>query len=238
LSGYLLWPRSVSLSPVPEIDAPLPVAPASATPPETKPAPDHSEAVLSVVAPPAPNTAPVETPAAVSMEMTSQPPRSTARVPVERASVVRPEPAPVAIPPVAASPTEQPVPPAPAAELSTYIDGGGDGSVNRAMVLRLREEVRGITAVEVHAGSMQEQLVRSLEDHMPHLEIVSSAAVVIRFEGTLERLGMGRKRRHGRGTVLRDGNVIFSYELPDEVFRVGMTPYDAFARVLSDGFVR
>jgi eukaryotic-like serine/threonine-protein kinase len=237
LSGYLMWPRSGSLPSAPDIEAPLPVVPASTTSETTSP-PHLSEAVFSVVAPLETDIAPVEAPAVASIETAPQPPRTTPRVPVELASVVRAEPAAAAINPVTPSPADQLAPPAPAPEISTYIDGGGDGNVNRAMILQLREEVKGIRTVEVHAGAMQEQLVRSLKDHMPHLEIVSSAAVVIRFEGTLERLGMGRKRREGRGTVTRDGKVVFSYELPDQVFRVGMTPYDAFSRVLSDAFLR
>ena len=58
----------------------------------------------------------------------------------------------------------------------------------------------------------------------------------IRFNGRNERLGAGRKRRFAQATVEKNGRVIFRYELPDEVYRVGQSSVEAFANVLGEAF--
>jgi hypothetical protein len=60
--------------------------------------------------------------------------------------------------------------------------------------------------------------------------------LVIRFEGTIDRLGRGRKRREAHAAILKNGRVIFRYDLPSETYRVGSTPVEAFVSVLGDAF--
>lgn len=115
----------------------------------------------------------------------------------------------------------------------TYVDGDDSGMNDRA-VERLREELRGTTTVALRAGGMQVDLARELRENFPDIQFEAYAPVVIRFQGTFDRLGRGRKRRHAVATVEKNGRVIFRYELPDETYRVGMSPAQSFARVLAD----
>ncbi len=133
---------------------------------------------------------------------------------------------------------ETPVPtPAPAATIEAYVDGGGSGEMNSEAIQYLRSQVEGVREIEVHAGAMQAAMIAELKSELEWLQIRDSASVAIRFEGTLERLGRGRKRREAHATITRNGRVIFRYELPSEVYRVGMTPAEAFVRILTDAFV-
>jgi hypothetical protein len=104
------------------------------------------------------------------------------------------------------------------------------------MIEQLRREVSGVRRIEVHGGAMQTELTKALKEQFPNLEIAEGVPVVIRFEGVMERLGRGRKRRAANATISKNGRVIFRYELPDEVFRVGMHPPEAFVNVLGDAF--
>ncbi len=79
-------------------------------------------------------------------------------------------------------------------------------------------------------------MLKDLIDHLKlgGLTVTEGADTVINFDGTLERLGRGKKRRAAQATVSRNGRVVFRYELPAEEYRVGDTPAEAFARVFSD----
>ena len=70
------------------------------------------------------------------------------------------------------------------------------------------------------------------------LTISDDAKVSIRFNGSVTRMRFGRKRREGRGSITKNGQTIFRYEMKPEEYRVGDTPAEAFARVLSDVFGR
>jgi len=115
-----------------------------------------------------------------------------------------------------------------------YIDGGGDSDVNDRMLEQLHASLRGTTRVALRAGGMQLEVARALREYYPELAFADFADVVIRFNGTNDRLGLGRKRRSAKATVSKNGRVVFRYELPEEVYRVGMTPSEAFARILAD----
>lgn len=153
------------------------------------------------------------------------------------------------VPPPAAEPKprrrEQPDPPPaketrpePAAKpdpaIPTFVDGGGDETANERALELARQELQGTRQFALRAGSMQVELARAIREHFADAEFVPYAPVVIRFDGTMERLGRGRKRRAATATVLKNDRVVFRYELPDEVYRVGMTPPEAFSNVLSD----
>ena len=226
IAAVFLWPKKTEDAPANRV--------ATATT-ATAPAP-VSEASVNVVPPP--DTA---TQTATSITTTTQAPVATQTV------VPPPMQRPTAPPKtVTATPREEPAEPAPQAEPepepvttaassgSTFVDGGEDDETNERMLGQLRRETAGVRRIAVHGGAMQDELVKALKEEFPRLEISDSAPVVIRFDGVLERLGRGRKRRAATATITKNGRVIFRYELPSEVFRVGMTPPEAFVRVLTD----
>lgn len=239
-AGFLAWPRVKSL-----LNRPSTTEVAETTPPATtttaspaEPPAKRAEASVNVVEPP---------PTATIIE--PEPVTTTTAPPVlSQPVVVVTQPPPkkreVAVaPPPQREPERQPEPvrndPPPRysepANLVTYTDGNDDGS-NDAAMERLRAQVRGVTQIEVHGGAMHDQLTEAIKDQIPHLRIVGSAAVEIRFDGKMEFTGRGRKTREARATVYKNGRAIFRYELPNEVYRVGLPPAHAFARVLSDAF--
>jgi len=83
---------------------------------------------------------------------------------------------------------------------------------------------------------MRQDVIDSIRENVANVSVVDFADVVVQFHGSLEPLGRGRKLRSARATVKKNGRVVFRYELPREVYRVGATPAEAFARVLSDAF--
>ena len=115
-----------------------------------------------------------------------------------------------------------------------YRDGGGDS--NDEAIEVLREQMGGVSSVAVDAGEMRQEVIGALRGAVPSLQIIAYGPVVVHFEGRMETLGKGRKRRAARATITKNGRVIFRYELPDEVYRVGLTPARAFARVLGEAF--
>ncbi len=116
----------------------------------------------------------------------------------------------------------------------TYVDGGGDDDQNERAMNSLRRHLRGTKAVALRAGGMTPELARALREEFPNIRFEAEADVVIRFEGRFERRARALKRRAATATVSKNGRVIFRYQLPDEVYRVGNTPVEAFVRVLSN----
>lgn len=229
LIGLTMWPHNAPVVPPPDRRAAQPVIAAVSAQPSTASVTVTSDPLV-VNAPEQAQLAPATSPhppAAVA-EKREEPQRQIDRRERAAAPPRQPEPEP--------KPKAELIAARPEVQLDTYVDGGDDGAANDRAIRHLRDQVRGVREVEVHAGAMQDALMRSLKDHMPHLSIGNSD-VVIRFEGTFERLGYGRKRRAADATVVKNGRTVFRYRLPDEVFRVGMLPPDAFARVLSDAFV-
>lgn len=115
----------------------------------------------------------------------------------------------------------------------TYVDGADTGSNDRALA-QLRTALRGERTIALRAGGMQAELVRAIREHVPDVDFVAYGDVVVRFDGKLERAGAGRKIRGATAVVEKGGRPIFRYELPEEVYRVGMSPTSAFARVLAE----
>jgi serine/threonine protein kinase len=176
-------------------------------------------------------TAPIITPAPV--------PIPTATV----AQVVPPKPKPIVVtrpvepkPPPDEDNESEEEPAAPAfGRAATYRDGG-DGDANDRALAILKRELRGTTTVALRAGGMTPELARELREQFPNIQFEGDADVVIRFNGRNDRLGVGRKRRFAQATVEKNGRVIFRYELPDEVYRVGQSSVEAFANVLGEAF--
>jgi eukaryotic-like serine/threonine-protein kinase len=116
----------------------------------------------------------------------------------------------------------------------TYVDGGDDDHRNELALDSLRRAMRGTNVVALRAGGMTPELARALREEFPNLRFEAEADVVIRFQGTFERRARALKRRAATATVSKNGRIVFRYQLPDEVYRVGMSPAESFARVLAN----
>jgi tRNA A-37 threonylcarbamoyl transferase component Bud32 len=176
-------------------------------------------------------------------------PITTTTVPIATTTVAPPpvrqprrDPAPTPAPAPAPAPVETAETPGDDDEPSrgfssipTYVDGGGDSTANDRALVSLRRALRGTNTVALRAGAMQVEVMRELREYFPNLQFEAEADVVIRFTGQLERAGgIGRRRRGAVATVEKNGAVVFRYELPNEVYRVGMSPARAFARVVAE----
>lgn len=167
---------------------------------------------------------------------TTPTPATTASPPATRAaSTSSPPPIKKAEPQRAETPVEKPKKASaePSLPLLKYVDGQGDASGNDAAMRQLREQLAGVRMIALRGGEadLLNQLSASVKDKVT---IASDANVTIDFNGKLERLGRGRKRRSATATVSKHGHVFFEYELPPEEYRVGDNPAEAFARVLKD----
>ncbi|MDP9194980.1 MAG: serine/threonine protein kinase [Acidobacteriota bacterium] len=184
-------------------------------------------------------TAPIVTPPPVTTttaptiaEVT--PPRTTTTTPKPPAP--RPRPTRPVAPPTESENERDAEPAVPAfSRAATYRDGGDGDANDRAMAI-LRRELRGTTTVALRAGGLTAELARELRQKFPSIEFAGEADVVIRFNGRNDRLGAGRRRRFADATVEKNGRVVFRYELPEEVYRVGQSSVEAFASVLGEAF--
>jgi len=121
----------------------------------------------------------------------------------------------------------------PVAVTETYLDGGtGDSDANDRMLASLQRQLSGVSQVAVQ-GSGDPALLRALTAAISEqVTVTPGADVVIHFNGSVERLGRGRKRRAAEASIVKQGRVIFRYELPSQQYRVGDDPAEAFARVV------
>ena len=227
IGSAVLWPRATRESTTPIAATTPPSSPQQAA---TLP-PIEAETTMTVASSPL-STALDAPPAGAPVTATAT------SVPSSQPAVV-PQPVRTVESPTKPTPAEVEVPPpvekarAAATEVPLYVDGGDDEETNERALELLRSELQGTRTVALRAGGMEVELVRALKEHFPEMKFEAYADVVIRFEGTMEPLGFGRKRRHATATVLKKDRVIFRYELPDEVFRVGMHPPEAFANVFA-----
>jgi uncharacterized transporter YbjL len=108
--------------------------------------------------------------------------------------------------------------------------------VNEELVSDLSTKLIGVTSIAVRGTANEQQKVLIDRLKRNDITVADNATTVVDFEGTLEQVGRGKKRRSARATITKDGRVIFRYELPPEEFRVGDSPAEAFARILSEAF--
>ena len=120
-------------------------------------------------------------------------------------------------------------------QIAKYIEGG-DGDANEPLLANLRSQLRGVTRINLQAGAMQNELAKALKETAPSVSIADNADVIVRFDGVFERIGRGRKRRAAQASVIKNGRLIFRYEMPSEEYRVGATPVEAFSEVLGEAF--
>jgi eukaryotic-like serine/threonine-protein kinase len=244
-AALLLWPGGKRGGPIVSLPATNTTATATATTASTATAPPPpaqlSEASVTVTSATADSTqlsAPPITTTIPPVIIPTPTPIPTATV----AQAVPPKPRPVIARPVEPKPepdednepADEPAAPA-FGRAATYQDGG-DGDANDRALAILRRELRGTTTVALRAGGMTPELARELREQFPNIQFEGDADVVIRFSGRNDRLGAGRKRRFAQATVEKNGRVIFRYELPDEVYRVGQSSVEAFANVLGEAF--
>jgi hypothetical protein len=223
-AGVLLWPRTTR--------EPILRTANTAVPPVRTPV---LETTSTVAPAPVPVPIPAEAPPQISEAAVTVSAAPTLAAPVVTTTRATPKPVlpPVRQPEPAREPEPRETPRPSLKPVVTYVDGNDSGLNDRA-VERLREELQGTTTVALRAGGMQVQVMRALRDNFPDIKFEAYAPIVIRFDGTFDRLGRGRKRRAAVATVEKAGRVIFRYELPDETYRVGMDPAESFARVLAD----
>jgi serine/threonine-protein kinase len=189
------------------------------------------------VTPPAPVI--VEPTATTATQTTSStpvvPPPTTTHAPPKPRPVPVPEPAPVE---ETAAPEPEPEPaPVPSSSVPTFRERG-DGGANAAALAALHQQIGGTTRVYLTGGDaeMIQQLSNALRGR--GVSIGEGAPVEIRFTGSVNSHGFGRKSRSATATIKKNGRPIFQYSMPREEYRVGDSPAEAFARILSDALSR
>jgi serine/threonine protein kinase len=167
-------------------------------------------------------------PVLLSSTATPVPPTTT-RAPRPK-PVQQEEPAPVE---ETAAPEPEPAP----VNVLTYREKG-DGSANDAALESLHRQLSGTTRVYLSGGDAE--MIKQLSDALRGrgITLVEGAPVEIRFTGSVASHGFGRKSRSGNATVKKNGRPVFQYVMPREDYRVGDSPAEAFARILSDALGR
>jgi serine/threonine protein kinase len=207
-----------------------PVVTASATPPPlaapattTSPA---SQTALDVVVPPLSGTDTVTTASSSTTTRPAAPDPQRAEIP---ATTSTPSSAPAN---ATLAPVEEPRSSEPAGSAHTFIDGG-DSDRNDEALQELRQQLSGVTSITIRSNDPQ--MGRQIAERVgSHMTVTEGAGVVINFNGTLTRLGMGRKRRAAQASVVKNGHTIFRYDLPSVDYRVGDNPAEAFLRAIED----
>lgn len=228
--GAALMLSRRELLPAPPVVAPLtasqePVAPAAAIPAAPQLLLGETIGPLMLAGPAAATTvADAEKDAEIPRPKSRQPPRP------QPAVVADPVPAPVAD--LVALETIAPATPAPAVEAVSFVEGG-DAALNRKAIAFLRAHLQGVTRFRIHGSGDVEQLISILRRSARGKSFSPDEGdVTIVYASSHERLGKISKRRAAEAAISKNGAVIFRYQLQPEVYRIGDTPAEAFARVL------
>jgi type IV secretory pathway VirB10-like protein len=160
--------------------------------------------------------------------------------PTARHAPVKPKPPVVEAPePVEEAPEPEPQPePQPASSSVLTFRERGDGNANEAAIASLHQQIAGVTRVAVSGGDAE--MINELSNALRGrgISIGEGAPIEIRFTGSVARHGLGRKSRSANATVKKNGRPIFNYVMPREEYRVGDSPAEAFARILTDALAR
>jgi serine/threonine-protein kinase len=167
---------------------------------------------------------------------------SAPAVPPPTATHAPPKPKPAVVqeaPPVeeTAAPEPQPEPEPATASVPTFRERG-DGNANDAAVAALHQQLSGTTRIAVSGGDAE--MINELSNALRGrgISIGEGAPIEIRFTGSVAHHGLGRKSRSANATVKKNGRPIFNYVMPREEYRVGDSPAEAFARILTDALAR
>jgi serine/threonine protein kinase len=173
--------------------------------------------------------APVTTSAAAIV-----PPPTATHAPVKPKPPVVQEPAPIEETP---APEPQPEPEPAPSSVPTFRERG-DGNANDSAIAALHQQIGGVTRVAISGGDAE--MINELSNALRGrgISIGEGAPIEIRFTGSVNRHGLGRKSRSGNATVKKNGRPIFNYVMPREEYRVGDSPAEAFARILTDALAR
>jgi hypothetical protein len=117
------------------------------------------------------------------------------------------------------------------------MDSRGDSTWNADALAYARRQLAGVKAVAIQgSASGDPALTEKVEQLLTRagVTVSPSANTVIKFHGKLERRSFGRKTRFADATIVRNGRVVFHYQLPLEEYRTGDDPAEAFVRVASD----
>jgi len=136
-----------------------------------------------------------------------------------------------------AAPEPQPEPEPASSSVPTFRERG-DGKANDAALAALHQQLGGVTRVAVSGGDAE--MINELSNALRGrgISIGEGAPIEIRFTGSVNRHGLGRKSRSANATVKKNGRPIFNYVMPREEYRVGDSPAEAFARILTDALAR
>ena len=118
--------------------------------------------------------------------------------------------------------------------VGVYVEGPGSVGANERALARLRQDLRGVNKVALHAGALQVPVYRAIHRYLPELEFDEESDVVITFDSTPQRLGLDKHDISARVTIQKGGRAIFHYELPRHYDRSAAP--DAFARTLAEAF--
>jgi serine/threonine protein kinase len=162
------------------------------------------------------------------------PPPTATHAPVRPKPPVIAEPAPVE---ETAAPEPQPEPEPAPSSVPTFRERG-DGGANESAIVALHQQIGGVTRVAVTGGDAEMILELSNALRGRGISIGEGAPIEIRFTGSVNRHGLGRKSRSANATVKKNGRPIFNYVMPREEYRVGDSPAEAFARILTDALSR
>jgi serine/threonine-protein kinase len=191
-------------------------APTAAAAPPPRSASTAPASQIEVVSPSAPT------------ESTAAPEQPVAPARMQTAEAKRPSPPIVQL--------EQPPPPVPPKELETRVVGsfveGGDSDANDTALLAARRDLGSTSRIAIRGTGDAQQTATLVSLVKDEVTVSEGAPVVVEFNGTVERRGMGRKRRSAQATIRKDGRIVFRYEMMPEDYRVGDDPAEAFARVL------
>jgi serine/threonine-protein kinase len=226
LKKYVHWPLTASTSTT--TTTTTTTSTASATP---------SQTTVDVTPPVVVESTAAQTTTIAPTQTTSSAPvvPTTTHAPPKQKPVAVPEPAPVE---ETAAPEPEPEPaPVPSSSLPTYREHG-DGGANDAALATLHQQIGGTTRVYLTGGDaeMIQQLSNALRGR--GISIGDAAPVEIRFTGSVNSHGFGRKSRSATATIKKNGRPIFNYVMPREDYRVGDSPAEAFFRILSDALAR
>jgi Serine/threonine protein kinase len=176
------------------------------------------------------------TPATITTTTVSTASTTTSAVTLTTTHAPRPRPAPQPEPaPVEDSPAIEPEP-APSSAL-TYRERG-DGDANDAALASLHRQISGVTRASLSGGDAE--MIKELSDALRGrgVSIAEGAPIEIRFTGSVERFHLRLKKRSATATIKKNGRPIFQYVMPAEEYRVGDSPAEAFARLLSDALAK